>query len=144
MNIKLEYLKHSDLKAYKTLLDDVLGEGSPLVDYQAHYKEDHPSVKVVVAKKDDEIVGTLTFVLMDTFTSPLDPKIEFSNFAIIPSARGGDAATLLMRFVADFAKEHGYKSIVVNCLAKASRAHQFYKKMGFEHLDTTRFQLKVK
>jgi len=144
MKTKLEYLKHSDLKAYKTLLDDVLGGGGLLEDYQAHYKEDHPSVKVVVAKKGDEIIGTITFVLMDTFTSPLDPKIEFSNFAVAPLASGTDVAPLLMEFVSDFAKEHGYKSIVVNCLAKAQRAHHFYNKMGFEQLDSIRFQIKMK
>jgi len=144
MKIKLEYLKHCDLAQYKTLLDDVLGESKPLEHYQAHYKGNHPSVKVVVAKKDSEIVGTITFALIDTFTSPLDPKIEFSNFATTLAARGTDAATLLMNFVSDYAKEHGYKSIAVNCLADAERAHRFYEKMGFERLDTVRFQLKVK
>jgi len=144
VEIKLEYLKHCDLEAYKILLDDVLGESNSLEHYQTHYKEDHPSVKIVVAKKGDEIVGTITFVLIDTFTHPLDPKIEFSNFATTLTARGTDAATLLMNFVSDYAKEHGYKSVAVNCLAKAERAHRFYEKMGFEKLDTVRFQLKVK
>lgn len=143
MEIKLDYLKHSDLKSYKTLLDEVFKESQPLEHYQTHYKEDHPSMKVVVAKKGDELVGTLTFVLIDTFTSPLDPKIEFSNFATSPSVRGTNTATLLMDFVVEFTKAQGYHTIGVNCLATAKRAHGFYEKMGFKKSDSVRFQLEV-
>ena len=143
MKIKLEYLKHNDLPQYKKMLDDVLGESEPLEHLQANYKENHPSVKVVVAKKETEIIGSITFALIDTFTSSLDPKIEFSNFATSVSARGTDAATLLINFVTDYAKKHGYKSITVNCFADAHRAHRFYEKMGFEKLDSIRFRVKV-
>jgi len=144
MEITLEYLKHDDLKEYKTMLDDVLGESHSLEHLQAQYKENHPSIKVVVAKKDSEIVGTITFALIDTFTSQIDPKIEFSNFATTLAARGTDTATLLMNFVFGYAQEHGYKSVTVNCLADAERAHRFYEKMGFEKLDSVRFAMKIK
>ncbi|MCL1991218.1 MAG: GNAT family N-acetyltransferase [Defluviitaleaceae bacterium] len=143
MDIELEYLKHQDLTGYKTMLDDVFNDSQPLEHYQKYYQENHPTVKVVVAKKEGEIVGTITFVLIDTFTSPLDPKIEFSNFATTPAARGTDAATLLIQFVCDYAKTHGYQSINVNCFADAKRAHGFYEKMGFKKLDQMRFQLEV-
>jgi len=143
MAITLEYLKHEDLKAYKKMLDDVLGESEPLEHYQEHYQEDQPNVKVVVAKKDSEIIGTITFALINTFTSALDPKIEFSNFATSLEARGTDTATLLMEFVFDYAREHDYRSIIVNCLADAVRAHRFYEKMGFEKVNRTRFVMKM-
>lgn len=143
MNIKLEYLKYDDLAAYKALLDAVLGESQTLEHYQTHYQEGHTSIKVLVAKKEQEIVGTITFALIDTFTSQLDPKIECSHFATALAARGTNTATLLMNFVFDYAKEHGYQSVAVNCLADAQRAHQFYEKIGFERLDRVRFQLKI-
>ena len=143
MEIILESLKYEDLQAYKSMLDDVLGEGNTLTHYQDHYEEDHPSVKVIVAKNKNEIIGTITFALIDTFTSPLDPKIEFSNFATSQAARGTNAATLLMNFVTDYAKTHGYKSVVVNCLADAHRAHRFYEKMGFKKIDRTRFIVEI-
>lgn len=143
MEVTIEYLKHADLPQYKKMLDDVLGESNSLEYLQAYYKEHHASVKVVVAKKETEIVGTITFTLIDTFTSAMDPKIEFSNFATALAARGTDAATLLMNFVMDYAKAHGYQSIVVNCLADAARAHRFYEKMGFERLDSVRFRWDV-
>lgn len=143
MEITLEYLKHADLQQYRSLLNDVLGAGNSLEHYQAHYKENHPNVKVVVAKKEGKIVGTITFALIDTFTSPLDPKIEFSNFATSLAARGSDAATLLMNFVFEYAKDHGYKSVAVNCLADAERAHRFYEKMGFKKVNNARFQLEI-
>lgn len=143
MSISLEYLKHGDLAQYKELLNDVLGAGNSLEHYQAYYNENHPNVRVVVAKKEGEIIGTITFALIDTFTGPLDPKIEFSNFATALVARGTDAATLLMNFVLEYAKDHGYKSVAVNCLADALRAHRFYEKMGFEQVSNARFQFKV-
>lgn len=143
MDITLEYLKYEDLKAYKSILDDVLGESQSLEHFQTYYKRDHASVKIVVAKKDDVIIGTITFTLIDTFTSPLDPKIEFSNFATSLSARGTPTAKRLMNFVFDYAKEHGYQSIAVNCLTDALRAHRFYEKMGFEKIDRARFMMKV-
>ena len=143
MEIKLEYLKYKDLNEYKTMRDNVLGESNPLEHYQNHYKEDHPSIKIVVAKREEKIIGTITFALIDTLTSPLDPRIEFSNFATSLKAHGSDTATLLMNFLLGYAKEHGYKSIAVNCLADAHRAHRFYEKMGFKKLDNVRFALEV-
>jgi GNAT superfamily N-acetyltransferase len=143
MEIKLEYLKYDDLTEYKALVDDVLGDSNSLEYYQSHYKADISNVKVVVAKGEGKIIGTITFALINTFTSPLDPKIECSNFATSLAARGTDAATLLMNFVSDYAKEYGYKSVAVNCLTEAERAHRFYEKMGFEKVDRVRFQLKI-
>lgn len=143
MDVRIEYLKHEDLEAYKRMIDGVLGESVPLDVYALNYDAFHPSVKVVVAKLGEEIVGTITFVLIDTFTSPLDPRIEFSNFATTVAARGTRAATDLMDFVTDYAIEYGYQSITVNCLKDAERAHNFYEKMGFERLDTVRFRKKI-
>ena len=144
MEITLEYLKYEDLQTYKAMRDAVLGESLSLEHYEASYDENHPMVKVVVAKKENEIIGTITFALIDTFTGPMDPKIEFSNFATSLAARGTDTAKLLMNFVTDYAVAHGYKSVVVNCSASAERAHGFYGKMGFEKLgDSVRFLKKV-
>lgn len=143
MEITVEYLKHEDLSEYKTMLDNVLGDSLSLAHYQANYQEDHPFLKVVVAKKENEIIGTITFALIDTFTSPLDPKIEFSNFATAEKARGTKAASMLMDFVTNYGKEFGYQSIVVNCAPDAYRAHGFYEKMGFEKQDRARFMKKV-
>lgn len=142
MEIKLEYLKYEDLNEYKTMCDNVLGKSRSFEHYQKHYKENHPSIKIIVAKKEEKIIGTITFALIDTFTNPLDPRIEFSNFATSLEARGTDTATLLMNFVLNYAKKHGYKSIGVNCLADANPAHRFYEKIGFEKLDSVRFLLK--
>ena len=139
MEIKLEYLKTTDLQNYKCLLDDSLGTDVSLACMQAKYRDDHPYLKTVVAKKGLEIIGTITFALIDTFTGTNDPKIEFSNFAVAPAARGTETATLLMNFVVDYARDHGYQSIVVNCGVNAERAHRFYEKMGFQRAETARF-----
>jgi len=143
MNVELEYLKHDDLQEYKCLLDGVLGESVDLDTMKAKYRERHPSTKTVVAKKGSEIIGTITFVLIDTFTRTGDPKIEFLNFAVAPVARGTETATMLMNFVIDYAQEYGYQSITVNCGVDAERAHYFYEKMGFERDDRARFVLVV-
>ena len=141
MKVTLENLKTKDLKAYHSLLTEVLGE---VVDWDimvAKFKENHPSFKVVVAKKDSEIIGTISFSLIDSFTQTSDPRIEFSNFAVTSAARGTDAAKMLMNFVTDYARADGYKSVVVNCGINAERAHAFYEKMGFKRADAARFVL---
>jgi len=143
MDITLEYLKHSDLAEYKALMDDVSGGIKPLEQLQASYKEDHPYVKVVVAKKEGNIIGTITFTLIDTFVDVVDPKLEFSSFAVSPAARGTDTAKLLIDFMTDYGKKHDYRSIAVNCFSDAPRAHGFYKKMGFEKLDRVRFLMGI-
>jgi len=143
MNVELEYLKHCDLQEYKFLLDDALGTDVSLACMQAKYQEDHPYLKTVVAKKDLEMIGTITFALIDTFTGTGDPKIEFSNFAVATAARGTETAMLLMNFVVDYAHENGYQSIVVNCGINAERAHRFYEKMGFVRVEAARFVLGV-
>ena len=141
MDVKLEYLQHDDLQGYKILLDDALGESVELAQMQASYKEDHHYLKTVVVKKGSEIIGTITFALIDSFTGAGDPRIEFFNFATSPSARGTATATMLMDFVTDYAREHGYKSVAVNCSPTAERAHNFYAKMGLQRVDNARFVL---
>ena len=152
MNVTLEYLQHDDLQEYKLLLDAVLGETVGLEVMQARYQTDHPYVKTVVAKllcekptqcfetkKGSEMIGSITFVLIDTFTGGNDPRIEFSNFAVTPAARGTDTAKMLMEFVTDYARDFGYNSVTVNCGVNAARAHTFYEKMGFVRDDKARF-----
>lgn len=141
MNVGLEYLKHDDLSEYKLLLDEFLGGIVDLEIMRSRYQENHPIFKVVVAKKGSEMIGTITFVLIDAFTSANDPRIEFSNFAVTSAARGTDAAKMLMNFVTDYARADGYKSVVVNCGINAERAHAFYEKMGFKRADAARFVL---
>lgn len=139
MEIKIELLKHTDLKRYYDLLDNVLGVNISLEKMQAKFKEDNPSLKVVVAKNGLEIIGTISFVLIDSFTSASDPRIEFFNFAVGPAARGSDAARLLMDYVTDYAIEFGFNQVAVNCLKDAARAHSFYEKMGFVRDEKMRF-----
>lgn len=143
MDVTLEYLKHADLAAYQALMSSVSDGVKSLEELQASYKEDHPYVKVVVAKKENEIIGTITFVLIDTFMDVLDPKLEFSSFAVSPAARGTDTAKLLIDFMVDYGKRNGYRSIAVNCFPDAPRAHSFYKKVGFKPLDRARFILEI-
>ena len=143
MDVTLEYLKIIDLKAYRSLLADVLGEVVEMDVMVSKFQENHPSFKVVVAKNGSEMLGTTSFAMIDSFTGLGDPKIEFSNFAVAKAARGTNVATLLMDFVINYAKEYGYQSIVVNCGVDAHRAHAFYEKMGFERAEKARFVLAV-
>jgi len=139
MEIELDFLKRSELAEYKELIDTVLGESQPIEIYLNNYKENHTHLKVVVAKKDSKIIGTITIALIDGFTGFYDPRIEFFNFAVSKEARGTDASVQLMKFVENAALNFGYKTIGVNCFKDAQRAHAFYEKSGFERADTVRY-----
>lgn len=135
MEVKLEFLATNDLPKYKELVDHVLGNTISLAVMQAKYQPDHPTVKTVVAKNGLAIVGAITFVLIDTFA----PKVEFSNFAVNPAARGTNVAAMLMDFVLGYVQERNYSAVVVNCDVNAERAHRFYEKMGFTRIERARF-----
>lgn len=143
MSIVIEYLKQEDVEAYVTMLNPILKNPVELDVFKRRFKPDHPTTKVIVAKKEGEIVGTITFALVDNFNRPEDSRLEFWNFATSLAARGTDAAKLLMSFTFDFAKEFGYGLVAVNCYVDAVRAHGFYKKMGFEESEIARFVKKI-
>lgn len=143
MQITVEKLKKEDLESYKALIDAGLGPSQPLEVFKARYDPDHPSCHIRVAKKNGEIIGTLTFYQIDLFTFSFQPTLEIYNVVVAKAHRGSAAAQLLFDDMKAFAKAHGYVSVAVTCLADATRAHRFYEKMGFEKLDRERFLLTV-
>ncbi|MCL2559461.1 MAG: GNAT family N-acetyltransferase [Turicibacter sp.] len=143
MNITLEYLKPEDLPQYKALIDEAFGNSRSLDEYNKRYDPNHSAYKILVAKDEAQLIGTITIYMIDLFTFDFQPTLEIYNVVVAKEYRGTNTASLMFDFMKDFAHEHGYQSASVTCLTEATRAHRFYEKMGFEKLDRERFLLRI-
>jgi GNAT superfamily N-acetyltransferase len=143
MEIKLEYLKASDIAQYKILIDETFNNNNPLDIYEKSYDENSSSYKIVVAKDGDRVIGSVTIYMVDLFTFDFQPIIEVYNVAVLKAYRGSNTASLLFDFLKEFAEKNGYKTISLTCLADAHRAHNFYEKMGYDRLDRFRYSMEV-
>lgn len=63
--------------------------------------------------------------------------VEVSNMAVMPEYRSSGVGATLMNKAKEWAKEHGFQTIMVNAYIKNIRAVDFYKKQGFKPVDVT-------
>lgn len=60
---------------------------------------------------------------------------EINNLGVIPKRKGHGLGKKLLEAVTQWAKNHGYQRIYVNCYAKNDEAVAFYKRNGYSEID---------
>ena len=111
----IEKLKREDLPKYKALMDEAFNGSEDIANY-LKYDESSSAYEIIVLKEKDELVGSVTMYKLDLFTFSFQPTIELFNVAVKESYRRQNLGRILMNYVMDYAKEHGYKTIHFTCL----------------------------
>jgi len=140
--MEIEILKKSDIKSYKTLIDECFDGSNDIGEYEKYNPK--ANYKILVAKDEDKIVGSITFYKLDLFTFSFQPVLEIFNVAVLKDYRGQKIAKKLFEFIFDYAKENGYKSINLTCLDTAIPAHKLYESVGFIRTSSVKYNFSFK
>jgi len=142
VDIKIENLKYDDLEQYKALIDNCFGGSQDIEIYRNSYKLDR-NYEIIVAKLDGKIIGSITMQKIDLFTFSFQPVIELFNISVNSDYREHKVGSIMMDYVKKYAKEHGYKQIILTCLDDQPVIHKFYEKVGFTKANSRKYSMPV-
>jgi GNAT superfamily N-acetyltransferase len=86
----------------------------------------------LVGEQDGEIVGTATLVLVPNLGHQGKPWAAVENVVVRSSRRGRSLGTALMSEASRIARSHGCYKIVVTSNLVRQRAHEFYRRLGWQ------------
>ena len=97
-----------------------------------------PNNYLLVAKENDDIIGTLTLVF---YWVPSGVKTWIDDVIVSDKARGKGVATALMWHALGLAREKGAEKVDLSSRPWREAANSLYLKMGFEKRDTNMYRL---
>ncbi len=120
------------LKAYRNLLGASLDEG-----YARYIGDISARVDVslvLVLKKNDKVVGTVTFV--DDSSSPMAEGLQDGEgliriLAVDPAEQQSGYGRMLMMEVIRLARERGLEALFLHSTQEMVQAHRLYQSLGF-------------
>ncbi len=141
-SIVIEKLKNSELFLYKNLIDKCFGGSNDLQHYLQNYNE-NANYEIIVAKKNNKIIGGITFYKIELFTFSFQPCLEIFNVAVLKEYRGKKIAKRIFEYIINYANENSYKSIYLTCLNDAYDAHRLYESLGFKRTNSIKYNLNL-
>ena len=88
-----------------------------------------PGGHIFFARLDGEIVGTVALIKLS------DNSYELSKMAVTPMYQGQKIGQKLLKHSIDFAREHGWKDLILYSNRKLENAIYLYIKYGFEETE---------
>jgi ribosomal protein S18 acetylase RimI-like enzyme len=92
-----------------------------------------PSVRVLLARDDERIVGTLTLAL---FPIPTGVRAWIEDVVVDESARGQGAGEALTREAIRLAADGGARTVDLTSRPDRTAANRLYEKLGFRRRET--------
>jgi ribosomal protein S18 acetylase RimI-like enzyme len=127
-----------DLKAIVALLaDDDIGENRETAlsdEYMQAFEamQTEHFNKYIVAEEDGKIVGSLQLAFMPSLSRKGTKRAIIESVRVRSNARGKNIGTSLMKEAVRLAREGGCGLIQLDSDKRRSRAHLFYRRLGFE------------
>ena len=87
-----------------------------------------PGGSIFFVQDEDRIVGTVALMRME------NDIFELTKMAITPSAQGKQLGQKLLAYAIDYAKNKGWKKLIIYSNRKLENAIYIYKKYGFEEI----------
>lgn len=138
----IERLKYKDIENYKKLIDEVFDGSNDIEEYKKY--DENANYAIIVAKENEEIIGSITFYEMKLFTFSFQPTLELFNVSVKKEYRDKGVATNIFNYIIDYAKENGFKSINLTCLDTAISAHKLYEKMGMTRTSSIKYNMSLR
>ncbi len=92
----------------------------------------NPDFFVIIAKKNNEVVGGLTvFVLHTSYTEK--PVAYIYDVGVKPAFQGKGFGKALLNFLIDYCRQHGFHEAYVEAETDDIDAVQFYRKANFSN-----------
>jgi GNAT superfamily N-acetyltransferase len=101
---------------------------------------DDPAVTLLVAKEDDEIIGTSTVIV---YSTPFWIKARLDEVVVDESARGKGVGEALVQACLEIGRERGAEVAELQSGRGPERAaaHRLYERMGFKLRETDVFRI---
>lgn len=127
-----------DLPAIVAMLaDDVLGAARESPDDLAPYRaafatvDSDPHQHLVVATRDDAVVGTLQLTLIPGLSRRGMLRAQIEGVRVHADERGTGLGTELFRWAISDARRRGAHLVQLTSDVQRPEAHRFYEKLGF-------------
>jgi len=105
-----------------------LAEAERVFDRMARY----PDYRIVVAIRDDRIVGTFALLIMDNLGHRGAPSGVIEDVAVDPHCQGQGIGKAMVRHALRVCREKGCYKVALSSNLKRERAHAFYESLDFE------------
>jgi len=90
---------------------------------------------VFVACRDGQVIGWVHVAAVQHLQA--DPRAEIGGLVVTASARSAGVGARLVRRAEQWAKAHGFDSVVVRSQIMREAAHRFYLREGYERTKTS-------
>lgn len=139
-DIAFRNARKEDVKTLVALLaDDDIAEGREqakgdlLPAYSAAFDEmsKNPDNRILVAEQGGEIVGSLQIVYVPGLSRQGAKRAIIESVRVSSKARGQNIGTILMKEAIAQAKAAGCKLVQLTSDKRRTRAHLFYRRLGF-------------
>ena len=131
MSVTVEVVSHSSTElfnALRRLVPQLSSSAAPQTLSALDNLLMEDSSTLVVAKDDDEIIGTLTLVV---FSIPTGLRAIVEDVIVDNASRGKGVGEQLVAFALRCAKERGAKTVDLTSRSSREAANALYQKMGF-------------
>lgn len=88
----------------------------------------NPGGHIFFIKSDEKIIGTVALMKME------DGVYELTKMAVSPAYQGQKLGQQLMQHTLDFARNQGYKKLIIYSNRKLENAIFIYRKFGFQEI----------
>ncbi|MFE9092701.1 GNAT family N-acetyltransferase [Streptomyces sp. NPDC007264] len=129
----------ADVPAIVALLaDDPLGAQRESPDDLTPYLSalerlrDDPNQHLVVAVRDDRVVGTLQLTIIPGLSRKGATRSLIEAVRIHADERGGGLGARLIEWAIDASRRHGCRLVQLTSDTTRTDAHRFYERLGFE------------
>jgi len=126
------------VEAFGRLLPQLSRSAQPLDERALRILVEWPGNRVLVARADGEIVGTLTLVM---FPIPTGMRAWIEDVVVDEAARGRGAGEVLTREAVRLATEAGARTIDLTSRPSRGAANRLYERLGFRLRDSKVYRL---
>lgn len=126
------------VQAFGRLLPQ-LSRSAEMLDAEALQRlVDWPGNQLLVARADDEIVGTLTLV---TFPIPTGLRAWIEDVVVDEAARGRGVGAALVETAIGLARATGARTVDLTSRPSRAAANRLYERLGFQRRDSHVYRL---
>lgn len=107
-----------------------------------HYQDlvDHPGILLLVAKREEKIVGSLTLA---SYPIPTGLRMWIEDVVVDEASHGQKIGEQLVLFAIDQARKRGGRILDLTSRPNRIAANKLYQKLGFELRETNPYRLKL-
>jgi ribosomal protein S18 acetylase RimI-like enzyme len=129
----------SDLPAIVAMLaDDDLGRGREVAAITPVYErafaeiQASPDNRLIVAEQDGAVVGCLQLTIIPGLSRQGASRGLVEAVRVASDARGDGVGEAMIRHAIELAKEAGCRLVQLTSDKRRARAHEFYRRLGFQ------------